>query len=264
MPYIESLLLDDPGYNQVILKAALEQRLRGSDRPVFFESQFFRYKEAVFEPFRRLLTSQGYTLVKDEYSPSILSIGCSSGKEPYSIAVVSREEGITPRVLAAQLSPSLIEMAKTGSYDIAQTRKELFARDGNPYIPLEHYINQTGIYFQVMSHIKSLVKFVEADILSESFFPAYGKFDFIFCQDFLIYLNDDERTILMMEMGDALTPRGTILLEPIQDQVISSPSQLPENDLGEEIRKYIDFREQVYSLGFEPIGRGNILKRTGS
>jgi chemotaxis protein methyltransferase CheR len=139
----------------------------------------------------------------------ILSAGCSSGEEPYSVGIALQNAGHAPGRIwemdACDLNPERITRAKEAWYEEsslracdADTRRRYFAREGGRYRLRERY--RTGI------------RFFQANLLSPGFAVERGAYDAVLCRNLLIYFCDAafERAIGLL--GRALLPGGYLFL----------------------------------------------------
>ena len=119
----------------------------------------------------------------------ILSAGCATGEEPYSIAMIAREK-IEPgldlelEILACDVNNEFLELAREGIYsakDLRQVDDHLKAK----------YFDKKGPDFQVKPELKKIVRFLHFNLAG----PGYralvpdGNLDVIFCRNVLIYFD---------------------------------------------------------------------------
>jgi chemotaxis protein methyltransferase CheR len=140
----------------------------------------------------------------------IWSAGCSTGEEPYSIAMVLRET--MPRnptwdikVLATDLDSNVVAKAATGVYPqsalngINKTRLlKYFARSGKS-TPLT-----------VKPEVRDLITFKQLNLMHE--WPMKGPFDAIFCRNVVIYFNLKTQRRLFRRYAEILTDNGTLFI----------------------------------------------------
>ncbi|NPA55877.1 MAG: protein-glutamate O-methyltransferase CheR [Epsilonproteobacteria bacterium] len=112
----------------------------------------------------------------------ILSLPCSTGEEPYSIAIALLENDIQNfRIVGVDINQEVIQHAKRGIY-----RKQKF-RNMPEYVINKYFIKQDDKYI-LNSYIKSLVEFKVMNLFENSIYTL-GKFDFIFCRNLFIYFD---------------------------------------------------------------------------
>jgi len=143
----------------------------------------------------------------------VWSAGCSSGPEPYTIAMVLASSmpdlrRWDARILATDIDTNMVETAKRGTYaaDSAQSippsLRERFARrtrgeDGEAKIVME-------------DELKRLITFKPLNLLEP--WPMKGPFDAIFCRNVLIYFDRVGRTQVIENFARLLAPDGFLYL----------------------------------------------------
>jgi chemotaxis protein methyltransferase CheR len=164
-------------------------------------SEFFRdlpqYKILHKEVLPKLLAS----------SPrlNIWSAACSSGQEPYSLAILLEEYSsiYQHRIIATDIDESALEQARNGgpytTYDIRNVEK----------YRLEKYFikNETGYW--VNEKIKKRVVFQHHNILNDNF---EQNFDLIVCRNVIIYFSEEVRDSLFKKFHNSLKPSGILFL----------------------------------------------------
>ncbi|MFQ5470045.1 MAG: CheR family methyltransferase [Gammaproteobacteria bacterium] len=134
----------------------------------------------------------------------IWSAGCSTGEEPYSIAIILKE--ILPRnqtwdakILATDLDSNVVATAKSGVYSeerikhISENRKKKWFRQGNQ--------GSAGLV-SVSIELKELITFKQLNLLHN--WPMKGPFDVIFCRNVVIYFNKDTQKVLFDRYADLM------------------------------------------------------------
>jgi len=151
----------------------------------------------------------------------ILSAGCSSGEELYSLAIRIAErygDGIYQRLLlqGVDLSAAAIKRARRGRYSKWSLRTL-------PDPLRQRYFRKDGEEYQVLDELRSRVLFEEGNLLEEAnslFLP--GLFDIIFCRNVIIYLSDRAARSLLQQLHSALVPGGFLFLG--HSETLRSPS----------------------------------------
>jgi len=135
------------------------------------------------------------------------SAGCSTGQEPYSIAMTLLDaapdaENLDIKILATDIDPNVIYTAKRGFYDDRSI-------DDIDEILREKYLEKvtsgkkSGI--QIKDFVRNLVSFRELNLLSE--WPISGVFDVIFCRNVVIYF-DEATQLSLWPRFEAVTAHG--------------------------------------------------------
>ncbi len=160
-----------------------------------------------------------FRLLQREIFPSIAargqrariwSAGCSSGEEPYTIAIVAREvlgagaDGV--RILATDLSTRVLRRAREAVYrdqDIA---------DVPPALAHRHFVRAPGSpdAQRVADQTRALVQFARLNLMGD--WPMRGPFDAIFCRNVMIYFNRETQQKLVARYARLLAPGGWLFV----------------------------------------------------
>ena len=143
----------------------------------------------------------------------IWSAGCSTGEEPYAIAMVLAEalersgSSIDAKILATDLSPQALEVARKGVYPVDRLggvdearRKRWFQRGEGSY----------DGYARVHPRLRELVTVQPLNLLHE--WPMQGRFDAIFCRNVVIYFDKPTKQRLFSRYAGMLESRGYLFL----------------------------------------------------
>lgn len=142
----------------------------------------------------------------------IWSAGCSTGEEPYSIAMVLKEVlGDNPnwdvKILATDLDTKVLAKASSGIYDqsrvegLSKTRLRNWVKRGSGE-------NEGNV---LMSRkLRNLITFKQLNLMEE--WPIKGPFDLIFCRNVVIYFNKPTQQILFDRYADLLADDGHLFL----------------------------------------------------
>jgi chemotaxis protein methyltransferase CheR len=140
------------------------------------------------------------------------SAGCSSGEEPYSIAIALRQAigdaaRSEVRILATDISTRVLRMAREGRYPAAELadlpsgiRDSSFTAD----------TAAGGGSYRVAAAVRSLVHFARLNLIAP--WPMHGPFDFIFCRNVMIYFDRPTQDHLVRQFGRLLAPGGFLLV----------------------------------------------------
>lgn len=139
----------------------------------------------------------------------IWSAACSSGQEPYSMAMMFSEmqaklAGWRIEILATDLCSEMIAKAKAGTYSQFEVQR------GLPITMLVKYFKQDGDRWQLADSIRNQVTFREYNLLEHP--RILGQFDVVFCRNVLIYFDQPTKTKVLAGIADQLTPDGTLFL----------------------------------------------------
>ena len=172
------------------------------------ETFFFRDKI----PFDHLRETVLPTLLKaraTRRSLRIWSAACSTGQEPYSIAMCLKDmaqelAGWRVEIVATDLSQEVLEKAKSGIYSQFEVQR------GLPVQLLVKYFTQIGEHWQVSPEIRGMVQHRQLNLLQD--FSHLGKFDVIFCRNVLIYFDQDTKINIFNRLAKATEPDGFLVL----------------------------------------------------
>lgn len=135
------------------------------------------------------------------------SAGCSSGEEPYTIALLlgARAPALKVRILATDLSQRMLERARAGVYreeaiaEIPETLRRLGLEPG----PM------TGTR-RIRKEIADRVRFARLNLMDP--WPMKGRFDAIFCRNVMIYFDRPTQERLVNRFADVLVPGGHLFI----------------------------------------------------
>jgi chemotaxis protein methyltransferase CheR len=181
-------------------------RCRIAESMTTHETSFFR-DPAVFDA---LSTDLLPALVRDRRDTRTLRIwsaACSSGQEPYSLAILLLEAGLEDfriEILGTDLSSRILARASTGEY------LQIEVNRGLPASQLVKYFRRAGGNWQIKDEVKRMVRFAAFDLRQS---PAQlGTFDLILCRNVLIYFDADTRKSILARLRSALSPGGYLML----------------------------------------------------
>lgn len=147
--------------------------------------------------------------LKGKRSFKIWSAACSSGEEPYSIAILLNEEGLYGKynfdIYATDINTEVISIAEKGVY------RSVSFRGVTPSI-IEKYFVKNGLDFQLKPEIKSKVKFFQANLMESFASSKIGMTDFIFCRNVLIYFDVEAKKKVVDMFYKTLQTGGQLYL----------------------------------------------------
>jgi chemotaxis protein methyltransferase CheR len=202
-------------YDLVVQPDQYEERVRMIDAITTNETRFFRepkhfeYLNGTLFPLWRKLAGQGLRSKRIR----IWSAGCSSGEEPYSLAMVLAEnfpwsEGWDTRILATDISTRVLEIAQQGVYRIAGSTD--IPRDLLLRFMLKGHSEHEG-KMKVMREVQQLVEFQRLN-LGDDVYPIKESFDAIFCRNVLIYFDAASKTKVVDKLVRHLAPQGLLFI----------------------------------------------------
>ncbi len=140
----------------------------------------------------------------------IWSAGCSSGEEPYTIAMVVAESLLETgprdvRVLATDVSTRVLAHARAGVYpepaleDVSTARRRRFFTTAG-----------AAGGWRVDAGLRGLIRFAHLNLMGD--WPMRGPFDFIFCRNVMIYFDRPTQDRLIGRFRDLLRPGGFLFI----------------------------------------------------
>jgi chemotaxis protein methyltransferase CheR len=170
------------------------------------ETLFFR-DPAVFEMLRKEILPE---LARSRASSKTLrfwSAACSSGQEPYSVAMTLLEAGFGDwkiEIVGTDISTQILDRAAAGGY------LQLEVNRGLPAPFLIKYFQRAGLDWRIKDNVRRMVRFVHFDLRQNmAGFPA---FDLILCRNVLIYFDVETRKRVLAGIRGQLAPGGYLLL----------------------------------------------------
>lgn len=175
------------------------------------KTNFFR-EEAHFDFIRERVLPRH----RNERSPvTIWSAGCSSGEEPYTLAMILRDQIPEPtfskcRILATDLSTIVLERAKLAIYD------ELNVADVPPEVQTKSFVPAPPLggvrRFEVKAEVRKIVSFGRLNLNSPDPWPMRGRFDLIFCRNVMIYFDEPTRRDVVARIAKVTTSGGRLYI----------------------------------------------------
>lgn len=145
----------------------------------------------------------------------VLSAGCATGQEAWSIAICAAEVGVEVEVIALDLSMRAIEKARAGVYTQFEVQRGLRTRQ------LVEWFERADDLWRVSNRLRSAVQFDRANLLDG--LEGLGGFDLIFCRHVLSDMTHEARQRVIAGLGRALGPAGCLFLgggEAIPEAVV--------------------------------------------
>ena len=170
-------------------------------------TNFFRDAEA-FEAFSALALPKLFEGKPDNYELRLWVTGCSSGEEPYSIAILLKEymakigKAYRFQIFATDLDESAINRAREGIYPSG------IAADVSPE-RLERFFKLDDSQYHISKEIRETVIFATQNLIQD---PPFTRIDLISCRNLLIYLSAELQKEIFPQFHYALNPGGILFL----------------------------------------------------
>jgi chemotaxis protein methyltransferase CheR len=172
------------------------------------ESFFFRDTKP-FEQFKQLALPALLKSRAASRTIRIWSAACSSGQEPYSLAMILAEmaqqlSGWKIEIVGTDLSTEILARAKEGMYSQFEVQR------GLPITMLVKYFAQIGDRWQINARIRGMVQYRDFNLLHD---PApLGRFDVVFCRNVLIYFDQPTKTRVLNSVAKQMPEDGYLFL----------------------------------------------------
>lgn len=172
------------------------------------ETSFFRDLEP-FEVLKSVVLPDLIARRKTTKKLTVWSAACSSGQEPYSIAMTIRENfpalsdwEIT--IEATDLSTAILERAKRGVFSQMEVNR------GLPVTYLVKYFKKTGTEWQISDAIRKAVRFSELNLMKP--LSALPPIDIVFIRNVLIYFDLKTKEQIFAQIRTVMRPDGYLFL----------------------------------------------------
>jgi len=145
-------------------------------------------------------------------SVRIWCAGCSTGQEPYSVAMTlveycRRHAGMTPgqfEVLATDIASSALYVARSARYSGVEVERGLSAEYR------DRYFVRTGSVWVLRDEVRNMVVFERHNLQDPFAHP--GPFDMVFCRNVLIYFGESRKRRIISRIGDTLRDTGVLVV----------------------------------------------------
>ncbi len=143
----------------------------------------------------------------------VWSAACSSGQEPYSIALCylqykQKHPNAFARgfeIIATDLSSEMLDACRDGSYDDHALARGM----PNELLTKYFHVNGRGRH-QINDEVKRIVTFKPLNLMHS--YAALGKFDLVFCRNVLIYFSNDVKRKILQQIAATMHPHSILFL----------------------------------------------------
>jgi chemotaxis protein methyltransferase CheR len=187
--------------NEVLVREVVEAM-------VTTETTFFRDIHP-FDVIRRTLIPQLVERRQSSRSLNIWCAACSSGQEPYSLAILLKESfpqlaGWRLNLWATDISEQMLERSRAGRYSQLEVNRGLSAAY------LLKYFRQEGTDWILQDAVRNMVTFSRLNLTGP--WPAMPKWDIILLRNVMIYFNDATKRSILERVDRSLATDGFLLL----------------------------------------------------
>lgn len=190
------------GYDRKLLQSVIDAMT--TNETLWFRDNY---------PFDLLLKSILPELTQKQRKLRIWSAACSSGQEPYSIAMSVLEfqkqrpgalrYGV--EIVATDLSAAMLEKCQQGVYDELS-----LARGLSPQRRQMFFEPHSSGQMQLKTDVRRMVSFRSLNLLSS--YASLGRFDIVFCRNVLIYFSPQIKQKILQQIAAQLQPSGVLFL----------------------------------------------------
>jgi chemotaxis protein methyltransferase WspC len=177
------------------------------------ETWFFRYPES-FRTLAKLALQRAGAVGRPL---RLLSAPCSSGEEPYSIAMALLDAGFAPErfsVEALDISAHQLVRASAGLYGRNSFRGEHL--DFRP-----RHFSETDRGYQLSAAVRARVRFRTGNLLNPGWLAAEPPFDFVFCRNLLIYFDAATQAVALKTLVSLTQTDGFLFVGPAEASLLS-------------------------------------------
>ncbi|MEO3429403.1 protein-glutamate O-methyltransferase CheR [Pelagibius sp. CAU 1746] len=172
------------------------------------ESFFFRDNRP-FDQFREIVLPHLLEARAARKQIRIWSAACSSGQEPYTLAMILKEQaaklsGWKIEIVATDLSTEILNKAKEGLYSQFEVQR------GLPIQLLMKYFTQEGEKWRISEEIRKMISYRPFNLLESP--AALGTFDVVFCRNVLIYFDQTTKGQVLSRIAQIMPADGYLYL----------------------------------------------------
>lgn len=207
--------MDEEAYWSHIRQSQTEQRAL-IEAMVVPETWFFRYPESF-----SLLTTQARALQRRlpvGQPLRLLSLPCSSGEEPYSMAIAMFDADFAAhefQIDALDISQRVIEHATLGQYGVNAFRGD------DPGIRERYFQREADGSHRIDERLRAVVRFQCGNILDSTMPPSLTDYDIVFCRNLLIYFDRPTQLRALTNLKRWLRADGLLFTGPAEAGVLS-------------------------------------------
>jgi len=176
------------------------------------ETSFWRNPPQI-EAFQNIVLPEVASIARNRGTRfRIWSAACSSGEEPYTLAMVCVEckdtvlRGMTVEIIATDISERVMSLAQVGQYG-SYTLRNL-----SPARLSMHFDKKGDDIFEVKPELKRLVTYKNFNLVDYAGYRSLGMFDVIFCRNVLIYFDDAVKTKVITGFLEQLHPKSYLMV----------------------------------------------------
>jgi chemotaxis protein methyltransferase WspC len=213
-------LHDEDGYLEMVRSSATELQAL-IEAVVVSETWFFRDREAFIALAR--IASEEWLRSHAEGTLRLLSLPCSSGEEPYSMAMALLDAGLPAqrcRIDAIDVSAHVLALARHAIYGRNSFRgADLEFRD--------RFFEAVDRGYRLADAVRRQVHFRQGNLFAEEFAADAEPYDFIFCRNLLIYFDRVTQDRAVESLGRLLGAKGVLFVGPSETGLLLDHDFVP-------------------------------------
>ena len=140
----------------------------------------------------------------------VWSAGCSTGEEPYTLAMMIKDDGLFAGgwkvdIIGSDISSFALDTAGKGLYGWYAVRNV-------PHHYLNKYFSNNDKVYELIPAVKKMVTFKKINLFNDSEIRAIDKRDVIFCRNVLIYFSEDSKKKVITNLAQTLKKGGYLVV----------------------------------------------------
>ncbi|PFH12149.1 chemotaxis protein methyltransferase WspC [Collimonas sp. PA-H2] len=205
----------------LLLQMSEPEQLQLIESVIVPETWFFRNREAFQEMVQ--LQQRWPRLISASQPLRILSLPCSTGEEPYSIAMALLDAGVPPphfQIDAIDISPQSLHVARQAVYG-----KNSFRGDYLSFRDRYFALNEQG--YALSETVRQQVRFAQSNLFAADLLAAQAPYDIIFCRNLLIYFDRATQHQAVTILLRRLAPEGLVFVGPAESSLMMQHELTP-------------------------------------
>ncbi|AIY41434.1 Chemotaxis protein methyltransferase CheR [Collimonas arenae] len=213
--------VDDLDAYWLLLQMSEPEQLQLIESVIVPETWFFRNREAFQEMVQ--LQQRWPRLISGSQPLRILSLPCSTGEEPYSIAMALLDAGMPPQhfqIDAIDISPQSLNVARQAVYG-----KNSFRGDFLSFRDRYFALNEQG--YALSETVRQQVRFTHSNLFAYDLLTGQAPYDIIFCRNLLIYFDRPTQHTAVTLLTQRLAPEGLMFVGPAESALMMQHELTP-------------------------------------
>ncbi|NOV24554.1 chemotaxis protein CheW [Cupriavidus necator] len=184
------------------------------------ETWFFRHREALLA-LGRFAAERAFA--DSRRTLRLLSLPCSTGEEPYSIAMALLDAGVPPGrfyIDAVDISARALARARQGQYSANAFRSA-------PLDFRDRYFTATPTGYALDARVRAQVRLLQGNLVEPGLLAGEAPYDFVFCRNLLIYFDAAGQRQAVQTLVRLTMPDGLLFVGPAEASVLSAQGLEP-------------------------------------